>query len=201
MAAPFSSLQAISLKWGQQPAMSWHFCFLQDLDPKPVFSPYAQSNLSGDLDWTSKAKQDTSALPSSMNFFLLHQSWPLHRLHWWISSFFLSSSTRADHPIVTLSFLWLWHDTPLSIWAMTPVLATVLRGLDVRDLKGRMTALPLRRPDRALSHVRWRIPKQSSRRRRRYQSGKLAISRPPPLPQPCLSIRQLLPKSPSSPKV
>ena len=78
---------------------------------------------------------------------------------------------------------------------MTPLLATVLLGLDVRDLKGRMTALPLRRPDRALSHVRWRIPKQSSSRRRRYQSGKLAISRPP-LKQPCLSIRQLLPKSP-----
>ena len=73
MAAPFSSLKA---KWGQQPAMSWHFCFLQDLDPKPLFSPYAQSNLSGDLDWHQKLSKTR-----------------VHCLHLWISS----CTTRADH--------------------------------------------------------------------------------------------------------
>ena len=72
MAASFSSLQA---KWGQQPAMSWHFCFLQD--PKSLFSPYT---------------------PSQTYLVILtgHQKLSktrVHCLHLWISS----CSTRADH--------------------------------------------------------------------------------------------------------
>ena len=107
-------------------------------------------------------------------------------------------------PLVTL-----WHDMPLSIgawrcccWRLLwmPAMWEAWKAGWQHCLSGDQSW--------ALSHVRSRKlriprPQAAKPRRRRYQSGKVAISRPlycfpSPLP-PCLNIRYLLPKSPHHP--